>query len=92
MGIYVTGPAFGGITSLSLTNSVMMLWFDGEWREVILVYAILVFLSGLAWLLISSNPVSLKIESGQRQVSRPPQFKVFAELFSLAPEGSAVTM
>ena len=85
MGIYVTGPAFGGITSLSLTNSVMMPSFDGEWREVILVYAILVFLSGLAWLLISSNPVSLKIESGQRQESRPPQFKVFAELFSLAP-------
>ena len=28
MGIYVTGPAFGGITSLSLTNSVMMPWLE----------------------------------------------------------------
>ena len=47
MGIYVTGPAFGGITSLSLTNSVMMPWLDGAWRDVVLVYGIIVFLSPL---------------------------------------------
>ena len=85
MGIYVTGPAFGGITSLSLTNSVMMPWLDGAWRDVVLVYGIIVFLSGLAWFLISRNPVSLKLETFQRRQPRPAQLKVFAELFSLAP-------
>jgi hypothetical protein len=34
MGLYITGMALGGITTLSITNSVMMPWMDGDWRKV----------------------------------------------------------
>ena len=57
MGLYITGPALGGITALSLTNSVMMPLFDGQWRQVLFVYGAAVLSSGLLWLAISSPTV-----------------------------------
>ena len=85
MGIYVTGPALGGIASLSLTNSVMMPWQDGNWRAVLFIYASLSLVAGLLWILISSHPASHRMESSQRNQERPPQLQVFRDLFKLAP-------
>ena len=33
MGIYMTGPAIGGVVSLTLTNAVLLPWL-GDWRAV----------------------------------------------------------
>ena len=53
MGIYMTGPALGGIFSLSLTNSVLMPYFNGQWRYVFLCYSALVFVAGVVWLIVN---------------------------------------
>jgi len=53
MGIYMTGPALGGILSLSLTNSVLMPFFNGQWRYVFILYSALVFIAGSVWLAVN---------------------------------------
>ena len=35
MGIYITGPALGGVVGLAATNSLLMPWFDNNWRTVV---------------------------------------------------------
>lgn len=55
MGIYITGPALGGIAALSLTNSALMPLMGGDWRRVLLVWAAVALLAGAAWLLIASK-------------------------------------
>lgn len=52
MGMYMTGPALGGILALSLTHSVLLPMF-GDWRGVMLIYAILALASAFVWLLLS---------------------------------------
>lgn len=85
MGIYITGPALGAVAALSLTNSVLMPLFDGDWRRVMSVYAILALGAGLVWLAVSAHPASRAME---RQVAAEPrlgQLKVFTGLLSLRP-------
>ena len=62
MEIYITGMALGSITVLSITNSVIMPWMDGDWRKILWIYSSIVFLSGLIWLLISTHPESREME------------------------------
>jgi cyanate permease len=57
MGIYVTGPYLGGVLSLSLSNSVLMPLVGGNWRDVMLIFAGLVAVSGVIWLAITYAPV-----------------------------------
>jgi len=85
MGLYITGLTAGVVTALSITNSVVMPWMDGEWREVLKIYSYLVFLSGLIWIFISANQESREMEESLRNIERPPQIQVFRELFNLAP-------
>jgi cyanate permease len=85
MGLYITGLTAGVVTALSITNSVVMPWVDGEWREVLKIYSYLVFLSGLIWIFISANQESREMEESLRNIERPPQIQVFRELFNLAP-------
>ena len=54
MGIYMTGPTLGGIMSLTLTHSVLLPWFDGDWRAVILLWGGFTALAAVVWLVISS--------------------------------------
>ena len=85
MGLYITGLTTGAVTALSITNSVIMPWMDGDWREVLKIYSYLVFLSGLIWIIISANPESRDMEERLRNIDRPPQIQVFKELFNLVP-------
>ena len=85
MGIYITGMALGSITVLSITNSVVMPWMDGDWRKILWIYSSIVFLSGLIWLLISTHPESRKMEVNLSNLERPPQGQVFLVLFNLLP-------
>ena len=50
MGIYITGPYLGGMLSLLLANSVFMPMFDGNWRAVVSLYAVIAGLTGLIWI------------------------------------------
>lgn len=80
MGLYVTGPALGGIVALTMTNSVAMPLAGGNWRLVFLAYAAFVALASTVWLLISSHPAVRESESRLRQAKRQPQGVVFREL------------
>lgn len=80
MGIYTTGPALGMVTGLSLTNSVMMPLFDGEWRYVLFVHAGFVLVCGLVWLAISAHPDSRDMERRLAAEPRQGQLSVFAGL------------
>ena len=52
MGIYMTGPALGGITALALTNSVLMPWTDHNWRQVMMIFASVAGAAALFWWLL----------------------------------------
>ncbi|GIT06479.1 MAG: hypothetical protein CM1200mP30_01090 [Pseudomonadota bacterium] len=75
MGLYITGLTAGVVTALSITNSVVMPWLDGDWREVLKIYSYLVFLSGLIWIFISANQESRDMEEHFRNIERPPQIR-----------------
>jgi cyanate permease len=53
MGIYMTGPAMGGIVSLTLTHSVLLPGFDGSWRAVLSLWAFVTLGAGLFWWIIA---------------------------------------
>ena len=56
MGIYITGPGIGAVLTLSLTNSVLMPWLDGDWRRVLRFWGLLSLISVVAWIAISWLP------------------------------------
>lgn len=84
MGIYMTGPAVGGIVSLTLTHSVLLPWLGG-WRELMMVIAVITFLGGLFWFAIASNPLLASHESRGRAAGGLPQGKVLRMLVTQPP-------
>jgi MFS transporter, CP family, cyanate transporter len=84
MGIYITGPAVGGIIGLSLTNSVLMPWFAGDWRQVLLVWAVAALLGSFLWLLVSAHPVARRLDRKLAAEPRAPQAAVIRSLLRLS--------
>ena len=80
MGVYITGPAIGGMLALSLTNAVMLPFHGGDWRMVILDYAAITAAAGLLWLLIAQHPEARAREAAEKAVPKRPQMEVFREL------------
>lgn len=80
MGVYMTAVAFGGISSLSLTNSVLMPAFDEAWRSVLLTYAAFVLVCALVWLVVASHPAAKAAEAQAARAPRLPRLQVFVEL------------
>ena len=62
-GVYFTGNALGGITALALSNSFLLPIVGNNWRNIFFIYACLIILAGLIWLIISQNHLYLNIES-----------------------------
>ena len=85
MGVYITGPSLGGIVALSITNSVMMPLFGGDWRQVLIAYAGFVLLSAVAGLLVSFGPAGRVVESRLSAEPRVSQSQVFLDLVKLGP-------
>jgi len=56
MGVYMTGPAIGGIISLTMTHSVLLPAFDQSWRDVMFLWAGMCMVGAVVWLGISSHP------------------------------------
>lgn len=80
MGLYVTGPYLGGLMALAITNSVVMPLVNGNWRGVMLVYAGLVLVSGLIWMLVSSLCVAqLSASEGGKKYN----LSAFAEILGV---------
>lgn len=81
MGIYVTGPALGGITALSLTNSVVMPLTGHDWRGAMFVYAGVGLAAGLIWLAIATHPLSHEAERRMKAAGGgQSSLRVFATL------------
>ncbi len=85
MGLYVTGPALGAITALSLTNSVMMPLANDDWRVVLQAYAVFSLLIGFIWLAVASHPAARAVERHLAAVPKRPQFQVFSHLLRIRP-------
>ena len=83
MGIYITGPALGGISALSLTNSVVMPLAGGSWRTTLLAYAAFALGCGIAWLAIGAHGASRSVERRVAAEPKSPQRPVFAGLLRL---------
>ncbi len=79
MGIYMTGPAIGGVVSLTLTHSVLLPWFDGNWRSVVLLWAGVAVGAALAWILIAGR-FGLRAQEVAFAAPRLPQGQVMREL------------
>ncbi|MCB1749711.1 MAG: MFS transporter [Gammaproteobacteria bacterium] len=56
MGIYITGPALGGVCSLTLTHAWLLPLFDQDWRPIFVAWAVLALGAGLVWFAIASLP------------------------------------
>ncbi len=80
MGIYMTGPALGGIAALSLSNSVLMPLVDNEWRHVFFILGAVVLMSGFTWIIVNVPAVSRLGEQSAAATSKTGRFKVFGEL------------
>ena len=85
MGIYITGPSLGAVASLSLTNSILMPLFDGDWRRVMSVYAGLAFVAGVVWLFVGSHPAARALEKQNAAEPKAGQIAVFKHLIGLRP-------
>lgn len=83
IGIYMTGPAIGGIAALMLTNSVLMPLTGDSWRLTLLLYASVSLLAAGAWWIISSNPISKRVEARAGGGNKKLAWHVYPELLRL---------
>lgn len=83
MGIYITGPAMGSITSFALTNSYLMPFFDGDWRSALLLWSAVSALGACIWFAIASLPAARRHDPPKGAGKPRPQREVLAELLRL---------
>ena len=83
MGIYMTAPTLGSMTGLSLTNSLFMPIMDGDWRSVMLLYAVFIAAASLVWLLITAHPDCKQVERDHAQTPRESQLENFKRLIRI---------
>lgn len=80
MGVYFTGNATGGIITVALTNSVFLPAIGGDWRDLMIGYALFVVAAGLVWLVISANPASREMEAKLKAEKKHRSRDVFLDL------------
>ena len=83
MGIYITGPGLGGVIAASTTNSVLLPFFDENWRLVMCAYGFFTLFSGLMWLLLSQNAAGEIIKSAVSETTRDSIPKTFKRLATI---------
>lgn len=79
MGIYMTGPALGGIVALSSSHAIL-LPLTGSWRGVMWLTAGFVLLTGVAWWLISHHPEARARDGREAGRSRRESMRAFGEI------------
>lgn len=80
MGIYMTGPAIGGIISLTMTHSLLLPGFDNSWRAVMFLWAGVGVLASLIWFVIASHSVAKSSENKLHAGVSLPQGQVLSLL------------
>lgn len=80
MGIYMTGPAIGSIISLTTTHSVLLPFFDGSWRSILLLWSGIAFLTTFFWFGLATAANSSA--TGKQTGARVSQVRVIGELLS----------
>ena len=83
MGIYITGPGLGGVIAASTTNSVLLPFFDENWRLVMCAYGFFTLFSGLMWLLLSQNAAGEIIKNTSSETTRDSISKTFKRLATI---------
>lgn len=83
MGIIITGVAVGAILSLTLTHSVLMPLFHGNWRHVMLAYAGAMLAATLLWWLVNLHPAARGVERHAAAEHKPPQLETLRALLAL---------
>lgn len=64
IGLYMTGPAVGGLLSLSLTNSLVMPALGQSWRLTFVFYGLVALGAGVLWWFLSRERV--EPEAGEK--------------------------
>jgi len=83
MGIYMTAPTLGSMTGLSLTNSLFMPMFSGDWRSVMLLYAVFIISASVVWWLITAHKDSKSVEMSLAAEPRESQRDNFFRLIRI---------
>ena len=83
MGIYITGPALGGVAALALTNSILMPWFDQDWRAVQWFWGGWVIAAGAAWFVLTLHPKLLVEARSSAERPKVSQLRVVRELLQI---------
>ena len=83
MGIYITGPGLGGVIAASTTNSVLLPFFDENWRLVVCAYGFFTLFSGSMWLLLSQNAAGKIIKSAVSETAKESIPKTFKRLATI---------
>ncbi|MGI9324275.1 MAG: MFS transporter [Pseudomonadales bacterium] len=81
MGIYITGPALGGVVCLTLTHSLLLPLFDQNWRLVLQLWAGFAVAAGLVWFALASRHRSnsvriLKVQQDLATTTEVPALSV----------------
>ena len=83
MGIYMTAPTLGSMTGLSMTNSLFMPIFSGDWRSVMMLYAVFIISASAIWWLITAHKDSKFIELSSAADPRETQKDNFVRLIKI---------
>ena len=79
MGIYMTGPAIGGVVCLTMTNAFFLPLFDMNWRYVMALWGVVALVAGAIWWLLASV-LQVDKRSAANRTESTPQLQIMAEL------------
>jgi cyanate permease len=82
MGVYMTGPALGGISVLWLAQP-WLLPATGSWRGVLWAFAAFILLAGLIWIVISRHPEARARDGKISGLSKAGSLQALLELSRL---------
>jgi cyanate permease len=78
MGIYMTGPALGGIVSLTATHPFLLPLMEGDWRGVLTLWGGVTFAASALWFLIAS--IRVNMDTSVPATGGPSQLRVIGNL------------
>lgn len=82
MGVYMTGPAVGGIIVFNSADDIL-LPMTGSWEGVMFALAGFVLASGVVWGLVSRNPEARRRDGAAGGMSKAESLRAFAEIAKL---------
>lgn len=80
MGIYITGPALGGIVALTSINGLLMPLFGQDWRMVLVLFSMVTLAVAVVWLLLTRHPDSADMERRLSATPRVSQWLILGTL------------